>query len=65
MEYKFLIEYVNGDNWKSPYFTSTVSVVAESYLEAKLMAEQLVYTPQPGKPEHIQITNTVLLWRSE
>ena len=40
-------------------FVSRVHVEAGSKREARLVAEQLAYTPHAGKPEHIQIIGTL------
>jgi hypothetical protein len=50
----FTITVADGDAFEHT-FTSTVVVVAATALDAQLLATQLVLTPMPGKPEHMQI----------
>lgn len=52
----FTITFADGDDFTKT-FTSTVSVIGTSF-DARLVAEQMVYTPMPGKPDHIQIIKT-------
>lgn len=52
--FTFVISYADGDDF-SRRFTSTVHVDAASALDARLCAEQMIYTPMVGKPDHIQI----------
>ena len=58
--FRVKVEYADGDNWAGRRFTSEVEVEAENALQARLLGEQMAYTPQPGKPGHIQITRTVV-----
>lgn len=61
--YRVRVEFADGDAWASPRQFSHVEVLAENPLSARLLAEQMAYTPQPGKPGHIQITSTTLDYR--
>lgn len=56
--FRVRVEYADGDDFAAPRLTSHVEVEADCYLHAKLAAEQMVLTPMPGKPGHIQITGT-------
>lgn len=58
-KFRVQVQYADGDNWTAPYQWSEFEVEADSKLDAKLLAEQMAYTPQPGKPSHIQITGTI------
>lgn len=58
--FKVQVEYADGNNFSAPKQTSEVEVDAASEQEAKLIAQQMVQTPMPGKPEHIQITGTTV-----
>lgn len=60
---RFRVEVVfaDGDNWDAQRYASIVDVEAPSRAEARLVAEQLTYTPERGKPEHVQITSTTIV----
>ncbi len=57
MQYAFIVRYADGDDF-SHKFVSRVDVDADSWREAELLAQQMVYMPMPGKPGHIQIVST-------
>lgn len=58
--FRFDVTYADGDDWSAPRQFSQVEVLAADALEARLAAEQMVYTPQPGKAGHVQITSTTI-----
>jgi hypothetical protein len=54
--HRFRVHYADGDDFART-FSSDVEVEGDSVRDAQLAATQLAYTPQPGKPEHLQILN--------
>lgn len=57
--FRVQVDFADGDNFDT-VFTSAVEVLADTALDARLLAEQLALTPQPGKPDHLQIIHTTI-----
>lgn len=53
------VTIADGDDF-SKTFDCGVSLMADSALDASLVACQLAYIPHPGKPDHLQIVDVAI-----
>lgn len=59
--YRVRVTYADGDNFTISPKDSEVEIQAENDTHAKLLANQMVMTPQLGKPDHLQIISTKIM----